>query len=122
MTDNTRYVTALFRGGELTWYLIETPPVGLPQSIVRVRIGTRYYFLHSAPPVVDAESGTTFVFVQVLTHHSLWGNNITPEGRVYELTKVDPQDFEKDANWRKIDSPFVGLEQFARQSVMAGGV
>ena len=110
MTEKTRYVTVLYHGGEPTWFALEKPPVGLPQATIRLKIGSHYYFVSAEPPVVDAASGTTLVFVHATTHHSVWGSNISPEGAVYELTKVDPHDFHIDANWREIDNPFTALE------------
>ena len=109
MTGKTRYLTALYHGGEPTWFVLENPPAGLPQTTTRLKIGGHYYFLSAAPPLIDAESGTTLIFVQALTHHSLWSNTINPDGAVYELTKVDPNDFHTDANWRKVANPFTSL-------------
>jgi hypothetical protein len=109
MADKTRYVTVMFRGGDPTWFVLQAPPPGLPQATVRMKIGTRNYFVSATPPVVDAASGATLVFLQVLTHHALWGNSITPEGKAYEMAKIDRQDFEVDANWHEIESPFAGL-------------
>ena len=109
MTEKMRYVTVLFHGGEPTWFTLDKPPVGLPEATTRMKIGSHYYFLNAEAPIVDAGSGTTLIFVQARSHHSLGGQNIDPEGAPYELTKVDQHDFHADANWRKIDSPFAGL-------------
>ena len=117
MVDKTRYVTVLFRGGDPTWFILNSPPVGLSDATVRMKIGARHYFVTATSPVVDAGSGQVVIFLQVLTHHSLWGNNITPEGKVYEMTKVDRQDFELDASWHQIESPFAGLELTAGRGV-----
>jgi len=106
MTDKTRYVTVLFGGGDPTWFLLDPPPAGLDRATVRMKVGSRHYFLTAAPPVVDAATGTTVIFVQALTHHSLWGTNIAPDGRAYQFTKIDRQDFEADANWHKVADPF----------------
>ena len=110
MTEKTRYVTVLYRGGEPTWFVLDQPPIGLLQTTIRLKIGSRYYFVSAETPVVDAASGTTLIFVQATTHHSVWGSNISPEGTAYELTKIDPHDFHIDANWREIDNPFTALE------------
>ena len=110
MTEKTRYVTVLYRGGEPTWFVLDQPPIGLLQTTIRLKIGSRYYFVSAEAPVVDAASGTTLIFVQATTHHSVWGTNISSEGAVYELMKIDPHDFHIDANWREIDNPFTGLE------------
>jgi hypothetical protein len=110
MTENTRYVTVLYHGGEPTWFTLDNPPVGLPELTTRMKVGSHYYFLSAETPIVDAASGTTLIFVQALSHHSLGGHNIDPEGKPYELTKVDRHDFYADANWREIDDPFAGLE------------
>ena len=110
MTENTRYVTVLYHEGKPTWFVLGKPPVGFPQATIRLKIGSHYYFVRAEAPVVDAASGATVVFVQVTTHHSLWGSNISPEGAVYELTKVDPHDFHIDANWLEVDSPFTATE------------
>ena len=110
MTEKTRYVTVLHQGGRTTWFILDKPPLGLPHTTTRVKIGGHHYFLSAEAPIVDAASGVTLIFVQALTHHGLGGHNISPEGTVYELTKVDPQDFHVDANWREIDGPFAALE------------
>jgi hypothetical protein len=109
MTGKTRYLTVLYHRGEPTWFVLDKPPAGLPQATTRLKIGSHYYFLTAEPPLIDAESGTTVIFVQALTHHSLWSNTINPEGAVYELTKVDPNDFQADAHWRQVDNPFTDL-------------
>src|ERR1700674_5695822 len=106
MPEKTRYMTVLYHGGEPTWFVLDKPPVELPQAATRMKIGSHYYFLSAEPPLVDAASGTTLIFVHAVTHHSVGGHNINPEGRVYELTKVDPNDFHTDANWRKVENPF----------------
>lgn len=90
--------------------MLDKPPVGIPQTATRMKIGAHYYFLTAEAPLVDAASGTTLIFLQALTHHSLWSNTINPDGGVYQLTRVDPNDFHIDANWRRIDNPFTGLE------------
>ena len=109
MNGKERYVTVLYHSGEPTWFVLEAPPVGLAETTTRVKVGQHYYFLTAETPVADSASGTTVIFLQTLTHHSLWGNNINPDGTVYELTRVDPHDFRVDANWREIDNPFAGL-------------
>ena len=38
-----------------------------------MKIGAHYYFLTAEAPLVDAASGTTLIFLQALTHHSLDG-------------------------------------------------
>lgn len=109
MTEKTRYVTVLYHGGEPRWFTLDKPPAGFVERTTRMKIGSHYYFLNAETPIVDAASGTTIVFVHALAHHSLGSHNINPEGAPYELTKVDPRDFDADANWRKIDNPFAGL-------------
>src|SRR5687768_15024790 len=100
MTEKpTRYVTVLYHLGEPTWFTLDNPPAGLPALTTRMKIGSHYYFLNAETPIVDAASGTTLIFVRALSHHSLGGHNIDPEGHPYELTKVDRQDFHADANW-----------------------
>lgn len=110
MTEKTTYVTALYRGGAIIWFVLDKPPIGFPQRTIRLKIGSHYYFVSAQSPIVDAASGTTLVFVQATTHHSVFGSNITPEGAVYEVTKIDPNDFHIDANWREIDNPFPAVE------------
>src|SRR5579859_5192099 len=110
MTEKVRYVTVVYHGGEATWFVLDKPPVGLPHITTRLKIGEHHYFLIAEPPIVDAASGTTLIFLQALAHHSLWGNNISPEGTVYELTKVDPHDFRVDSNWREINNPFAAMD------------
>ena len=110
MTEKMRFVTVLYHGGGLTWFVLDRPPNGFPHTTTRLKIGSHYYFLRAEAPLVDAASDTTVIFVEVLTHHSVWGHNISPEGAVYELTKVDPHDFHIDAHWREIDNPFAASE------------
>jgi hypothetical protein len=109
MTGKTRYLTVLYVGGEPKWFVLDAPPAGLPHHTTRMKIGSHQYFLHAEAPVVDAASGASVIFVQVVTHHTLGGHAYNPEGLVYELTKVDPGDFQSDANWREIESPFAAL-------------
>jgi hypothetical protein len=106
MADKTKYMTVLHQGGVATWFVLDKPPAGLLQTATRMKIGSHYYFLCAEKPLVDAASGTTLIFVQALTHHGVCGHNINPEGTVYELTKVDPNDFRIDASWREIENPF----------------
>lgn len=109
MTEKTRYMTVLYHGGVQTWFVLDQPPVGLPQTAIRMKIGSHHYFLSAEAPLVDASSGTTLIFVHAVTHHSVCGHNINPDGAVYELTKVDPNDFHIDRNWRQIENPFTVL-------------
>ena len=106
MTEKTRFMTVLYHGGVPTWFVLDKPPIGLHETATRMKIGTHYYFVSAEKPLVDAASGTTLIFVHAVTHHSVGGHNINPDGTVYELTKVDPNDFHVDANWRKVDNPF----------------
>src|ERR1700730_2103307 len=106
MAEKTIYMTVLYHHDEPTWFVLDKPPVGIPHTATRMKIGSHYYFLIAEAPLVDAASGTTLIFVQALTHHSVLGHNINPEGTIYELTKVDQNDFHADANWRKIENPF----------------
>jgi len=110
MTDKTRFLTVFYQHGEPAWFVLHNPPEGFPHKTTRLKIGHHHYFLSAEPPLVDAASGTNVVFVHVVTHHSFGGHAFNPEGAVYELTKVDPNDFQLDGNWRKIDHPFVALE------------
>ena len=110
MTEKTRYMTVLYHGGVPTWFVLDKPPVGLPQTPIRMKIGSHHYFLSAEAPLVDVASGTTLIFVQAVTHHSVCGQNINAEGTIYELTRVDPTDFHNDANWRKIENPFTVLD------------
>jgi len=109
MTGNTRYLTALFQNGEPTWFVLDPVPAGLSHPTFRMKVGTRHYFLNAAPPVLDAETGVTLIFLQAQTHHTVWGNSITPEGKEYQLARVDRADFENDSNWHRVDNPFEGF-------------
>jgi hypothetical protein len=110
MAEKTTYMTVLYQGGAATWFVLDKPPIGLLQTATRMKIGSHHYFVTAEKPVVDAASGTTLIFVHVVTHHAVGGQNISPEGTIYELTKVDANDFHIDANWRQIANPFTPVE------------
>jgi hypothetical protein len=110
MTEKTTYLTVLYQGGLATWFVLDKPPVGLFQTATRMKIGHHHYFVTAEKPLVDAASGTTLIFVHVVTHLSVGGQNISPEGTIYELTKVDPNDFHTDSNWRRVENPFTAFE------------
>jgi hypothetical protein len=110
MTDKTRYLTVFYQQGEPAWFTLVNPPDGFPHTTSRLKIGHHHYFLNPEAPMVDLVSGTKVIFIHVVTHHSFGGHAFNPEGNVYELTRVDPNDFQIDTNWRKIDNPFVGLD------------
>jgi hypothetical protein len=88
---------------------ISNPPASLPHHTTRMKIGQRTYFLTAEPPVVDAVTGTTIVYLHVQPQHAFGGKAFNADGAVYELTKIDPGDFQADPNWRAIGSPFADL-------------
>jgi hypothetical protein len=114
MSGKTMYVTVLFHTGDPTWFVLDPPPTsGFPQATIRMKVGTRHYFLTAAPPVLDAETGTILIVLQVQTHHAFWGNSVTPDGKEYQLSRVDRSDFENDPNWHAVENPFEGLAVLA---------